>query len=370
MAQASAAAASAAMRPRVRQVDIVEFFSANRPALKEVTTERRKMEKGVLCYLRDGAEFIRDMRAEKKKEPETDKPAEKKGQSTVDQYYASQDLLKRMKWKRVTWDDDADFDNLSRRILDNDSVFNKVPAFSHMSLHIVRDKAARATPVLDSSDRQVTSIKAGSLTKWFLEERAPEAAPAAFAPPPKVRQAPFTIDWEAGTVRVLDSASLQELLVYLATAAPRVQALQQRMEEEQTKIAEEMDGMRVRLGATVIKFNKYDKAFWDDPERLKDPENYVTPAEVRQFLDAADKRSTLLRKYVRDNQVRIVRAGMPYVIDPVEKEIRIPANFAEYNFLPIHGRYESWERMANMFRKTALVWFFVGMMLVGDLEVL
>ena len=365
--------ASSRVRPRVRQVDIVEFFKANRQPLALVSAERWKLEKGVFGYLRDAAEFIRDMRSEKKEDAKEDDKSDavkKSTRTSIDQYYASQDLLKRMKWKRATWDEDADFDAFSRRVMDNDGVFSKVPPFSHMSLHIVRDKAARAAPPASPEDRQVNSIKPGTLTKWFLEER-PYSATApkpVYTPPPKVRQAPYSIDWEAGTVRVLDSASLQEMLVYLTTAAPRVQAVQERMEEEQTKIAEDIDSVRVRLGATAIKFNKYEKAFWDDPERVKDPANYVTPADVRLFIDNVNKSTYTLRKFVRNNQVRIVPAGHPYAIDAKELEIRVPANFTEYNFLPVHGRYAIVESFINAFRKYLMVWFFVGMVFVGDFE--
>lgn len=357
-----------------RQSDFVEWFSANSAPLRAVTAERWRLEKGVLDYLRDGAAFIRDMRSAKKEDPKESVTDEKvkKEPSAVDQYYASQDLLKRMKWKRVTWDADADFEGFSRRVMDNDTVFSKVPAFSHMSIHLVRDLAARDTSGLKMDDRRVTAIKPGSLTKWFLEERvpgSPDARPS-FVAPPKTRQAPFTVDWEAGTVRMLDSASLQELLVYLSTVAPRVQAVQQRMEEEQTKISEDIDNVRVRLGATAIKFNHHDRAFWDDPERAKNVDEYVTPADVRQFIDSVNLRSLHLRKYVKNNQVRIVSPGRPYAIDMEAKEIRIPANFAEYNYLPVHGRYESMEAVCNFFRKSALAWFFVGMMVVGDFELL
>jgi hypothetical protein len=370
-------------RPRVRQADIIEWATTNRPAVRTLTAERWKIEKGVLDYLRDAAGFIRELRsnkeASKDKKDSADATAveptskdKKPDLSTVDQYYASQDLLKKMKWKRVTWDADSDYDSFAKRLTDSD-VFSKIPAFSHMSIHLVHDKAARSAAHTSYEARQVTSIKPGSLTKWFLEERkygdASMPMPV-YTPPPKARQAPFTVDWEAGTVRVLDTASVQEMLVYLTAAAPRVQALQQRMEEEQGKLTEDLDSCRVRLGVTAIKFNKYEKSFWDDPERLKDPANYVSPAEVRQFIDSVFKRAFLLRKYIKNNQIRIVPSGQPYAIDWVEKEIRIPANFAEYNWLSVHGRYESLESFFNFLRRTALAWFFVGMMLVGDFELL
>jgi hypothetical protein len=379
-------------RPRVRQLDIVEWCTVNRPAIKALTAERWKMEKGVLDYLKDAASFIKEMRSAKKENAAEAKKAadavvaaaaeakdgvvasDKKPAdvSSIDQYYMSQDLLKRMKWKRVTWDGDSDYETFSRRIMDSDTLFSKVPAFSHMSIHVVRDKAAREKRVASSGDRQVNAIKPSTLTKWFLEERryTDESPRPTWTPPPAARQAPFTVDWEAGTVRVLDTASVQEMLVYLTEAAPRVQALQVRMEEEQTKITEDIDNVRFRIGATAIKFNKYEKTFWDDPERLKDPANYVSPADVRLFINSVFKRSFLVRRLLKNNQVRIVPSGQPYAIDFAEKEIRVPANFADYNWLSIHARYESFESFCNFFRSTALAWFFVAMMLVGDFELL
>src|SRR3990167_2797702 len=95
-------------RPRIRQMDVVEWFRSNSNGIKTLRAERWKLEKGVLCYLKDAAEFIKDMRSKKDKDKkDLDKPKDgsapvKTDMSAFDQYYISQDLLKRMKWKRVT----------------------------------------------------------------------------------------------------------------------------------------------------------------------------------------------------------------------------------------------------------------------------
>lgn len=371
-------------RSRVRQMDFVEWFTANRATVKALTAERWAMEKGVVDYLRDGVGFVQEMRTAKKernekKEAAAKAPKEAKPETVVlsalDQYYVSQELLKRMKWKRITWDNDADYDSFNRRILDNDSLFTKVPAMSFMTLHLVRDPAAPALPPPTPDARQITSIKEGVLTNWFLQaQRPPMDSPLrqplvskAKEPLPASR-APVAVDWESGTVRVLDSITAQEMLNYLETTAGRVQALQQRMEDEQTKLTEDIDSVRIRLGVTAVKFNQHDKSFWDDTARKQDADNYVTPAELRQFIDAVFKRGFLLRRYVKGNQIRVVPAGKPYAIDKDAKEIRIPANFAEFNFLAMHRRWESIERIANACRATYMLWFFIGMMIVGDFE--
>ena len=57
----------------------------------------------------------------------------------IQQYIASQELRNAMKWRRVTWDLGADFEGLAARLQDNIALLRRVPAFSHLSLHIIRD---------------------------------------------------------------------------------------------------------------------------------------------------------------------------------------------------------------------------------------
>lgn len=363
------------VRPRIRQTDIVDWFSANRDIIRVMAAARWKTEKGVLEYLVDAKDFIADMRQarQERKEKETaPEEGKKKESSTMAQYYESQELLKKMKWKRVSWDEDATYDSFARRIMDNDTLFSHVKPMSHLSIHLVHDKTAAPATGSRLEARSITSIKPGTLTSWYMECKAEEIEPMEDDDaPPLERQPPFTVDWESGLAKILDSASAQEILTFIETTAPRVQALQKRMDDEQTKLQEDIDNARVRLGVTAIKYNKHDRSFWDDPVRRESPDDYVTPQEMRQFLDAVNRRGFLLRKYVKGNQLRVLRAGKPYELARGDdNELRIPANFEDYNFLGIHARYEALERIANFFRASAVLWFFVVTMFVGDFEIL
>ena len=362
---------------------------------------RKAHDHGVLDYLKDAASWIAEMRGNRSSsnEKETNAAPEPTGAPlSVRQYYQSQDLLRKMKWKRVTWDQDADFEAFSRRLMENDAIFKSVPAFSHMNLHLTRDmNAVKGNAGGDSinSSRSLIDMKAGCLSDWYLAERQSIIAPFrcdssnslqaerlvqqdTFTKTINRRQPPFTVDWEVGEARLLDTASPREILTFLETCAPRVQALQVRMEAEQTKITEELDKLKNRLGVLDVHINSHDKTFWDDKARLNssggnrrfNPE-YVTPAHVLQFVEAANKRAVFLRRNgFRWNAVRILSPNSPHNIDYTKREIQIPCNFEEFLYLPIHRRYRLVEALARFWRKYVMLWFFFVMIIIGDFELL
>ena len=381
-------------RTITRQMDVVEWSRLNKQALKTMAAVRYAESKGVLDYLKDAGSFVVEWRSNSKKakaekeakakadalaktEGKTDEagaatPAvEEKKADPVQQYYYSQDLLKRVKWKRVTWDAEADYEAFSRRVFDNfDSMFNKVPAFSFMSLHVIHDPR---NPSLPMPPPATMDFKQGAITSWLLEERTPNPPKPYIleynpANAKKESRAAHTVDWVAGEARISDTISANELLAFLHNVAPRLQAVQQRMEEEQAKITEDIDYARIRLGVSAIKYNKYDRSLWDDPARRENPDEYVTPAEVRQFIDSVFKRAFLLRLHLKGQQIRLVRPGQPFKIDQVEKEVHVPTNFADYNFLTLHSKFESMERVFNFCRSLWWFWFSLGVLIVGDFE--
>jgi hypothetical protein len=350
-----------------RHADIIEWLRANKASLRVLRGERYALEKGIVAYIRDFSDFVKEMRTEKKDSITSDDEIAKKRESrTMSNYYQSQELLKKMKWKRVTWDEDADYDSFAQRLMENDSVFSKTPAFSFLCLHVVRDPHAAAAAGM--AVQQKAKLEVGDLTGWLTKERIPIDVPL-FKPTGQPRRPAFLIDWVSGQAKVLDSASPQEMLTFLTTIAPRLQAIQVQMEDEQQKIVADVENVRVRVGLTRLKINANDASFWDDPKRL-DSQNYITPAELRYFLDAMLKCAFLYRFFLKGHQVRVGAPGTQYSIDQGAKEVVIPANFADYNWLQIRASFEALERVFDIFRRFWWFWFCIWMLIVGDLEII
>ncbi|EPY39189.1 hypothetical protein AGDE_04739 [Angomonas deanei] len=283
----------------------------------------------------------------------------------MDQYYESQELCKYIKWKRVTWDEDADYKSFSKKILDNDDMFKRIPAFSFMSIHVVKDPSTNEFVTLPEAS---TNLDAGMLTNWVLKERDPEPVELYKVEEVAERKSPFNVDWSSGEVKILDTASAQEILTFLLTTAPRLQAVQLKMEEDQKNIVENVEYVRVRVGAT-LKFNEFDTSFWDDPKRKSNP-NYVNPQHVEMFYKEFLRTSFLYRMYFKGQHIRIVPPGRTYFVDFEKNEIQIPANVGQYNWLQAHTSFEPLENWFNGIRRFWWFWFCLGMILVGDVEIL
>ncbi|KAG5466976.1 hypothetical protein LSCM1_01154 [Leishmania martiniquensis] len=354
-------------RRLVFQPDVLEWLTQQKNLTRALRKERYKMEKGFVAYTKDFIDFFRSVR-ESKNENVDQTPEQANTSSTsraLQQFYESEELIKRMKWKRVTWDDEVDYTSFSKRILDNDSMFKRTAAFSFLSIHVVKDPCNNSLVNIPLAEKTIT---AGTLTNWLLQER--EAKTVDVYPVRKVQErcSAFHVDWTSGAVKILDTASAQEILTFLSTVAPRLQAVQLMMEDQQTRQTANIEKVRVRVGAT-LKFNSFETSFWDDPKRKTSPD-FVNPDELEQFLSSMLKSAFLYRWFLKGQEIRVVRPGRPYYIDMEKKEIQIPANFSEYNWLKAHSRFEGVERVADGFRRFWWFWFCFAMIVVGDVELM
>ncbi|KPI84638.1 hypothetical protein ABL78_6311 [Leptomonas seymouri] len=349
------------------QPDILEWVGLQKAPVKALRKQRYKMEKGFVAYGKDVVQFFRDRSSNKKKDDGEAVTATKDTNSSraMDQYYESEELTKRMKWKRVTWDDNADYTSFSKRVLDNDSMFKRTPAFSFLSIHVIKDPSTTDLVNIPTAKKL---IEPGSLTSWLLQEREPKAVDLYPVREAAERRSAFHADWTSGSVKILDTASAQEILTFLSTMAPRLQAVQLKMEAQQTKQTADVEYVRVRVGAT-LKFNAFNTSFWDDPNRKTNPD-FVNPDELDQFLRGMLKSAFLYRWFLKGQEIRVMPPGRPYYVDVEKKVIHIPANFSEYNWLKAHPRFEALEAFVDSFRRFWWFWFSIGMIVIGDVEIL
>jgi ribosomal protein S18 len=332
-------------------------------------------------YTKSIASFFTEMRqssAERKKQtPEQKAEMQRKAaDSPLAQHERSVELLKRMKWRSVTWTAGADYDGFSNRVM-NSPVLERMPPFSYLSLHLLPDAtAAPMSAAAEQHAKRTTStiaLKQGDLSSWLVKEL--DTSPKSDAPVPAFKpqrelRPPYEIDWETGEVFMLDSASATEVLSFLQTAAPALQALQSRDANNDTKLIADVDKTRLRLGVVAIKFNDFDRAFWSDPARKAKPADYVDPAALRAFITSAQRHRVLLRRNLKDHQLRLLPPGEPYRIDREKREVCIPCNFEDYNRLAIHDFMTPLNAVRNFFTRTVYIWFLLGMMVVGDLEII
>ncbi|TPP47942.1 hypothetical protein CGC20_14780 [Leishmania donovani] len=327
------------------QPDILEWLMQQKNLVRAMQKERYKMEKGFVAYTKDLIDFFRSTRTSKsEKGTQTSEPAKQENASrALEQFYESEELIKRMKWKRVTWDEEADYTSFSKRILDNDSMFKRTTAFSFLSIHVVKDPCNTDLVNIPLAEK---TIATGTLTNWLLQEREPKTVDLYPVREASERRSAFHVDWTSGAVKILDTASAQEILTFLSTVAPRLQAVQLMMEAQQARQAADIEKVRVRVGAT-LKFNSYETSFWDDPKRKTSPD-FVNPDELEQFLSGMLKSAFLYRWFLKGQEIRVIPPGRPYYLDMEKKEIQVPANFAEYNWLKAHSHFEGVEKVADM----------------------
>lgn len=351
-------------RKLIFQPDIYEWIHSNRGQIASVCRANRKAEKGFVAYMQDFRDFFK--KPEKPEKPEKlDKPAETSGSSAVDQYYESEELIKTMKWKRVTWDEDADYTRFSKRILNNSNMFKSVPSFSYMAMHVIKDPL---TSNFVNIPRGEKNVALGDLTNLFLRERDPTPVQQYIPTSTTKRLNPFSVDWTSGTVTVLDTASAREIRTFLVTTAKRVQAVQQQMELQQEKLTKDLEYVRVRAGATV-KFNSNNTSFWDDPKR-KTETNYVNPEELEQFLSGMLKSPLLYRWLMKGAAIRVMPPGACYYADTEKNELHIPSNFVDFNWVHPHTRFQGIERVASGFRRFKWFWFAGLLVVIGDVNIL
>lgn len=351
------------------QPDILEWLPTQRNSLKILRAEQYKQEKGFAYYFQSFSNWLRNRskKAEEKEVVKTEEQLarEKAASRSMEQYYEAEELTKRMKWKRVTWDEDADYTSFSKRILDNDNMFKNTSAFSFMSMHVVKDPVTSELANIPPAEKVVVQ---GTLTNWVLQEREPAVVALYPTTSTSERRSAFNVDWSSGEVKILDTASAQEILTFVTAVAPRLQAVQVRMEEQQTKQVEDVENVRVRVGA-LVKFNEFNTSYWDDPKRKTDP-NYINPDEMEKFLKGMLRSAFMYRWFLKGQQIRVVPPGRPYLADLEKSEVQIPANFAEYNWLRAHQRFAGVEKIFDAFRRYWWFWFSVGIVVVGDIDLL
>lgn len=358
---------------RARHPDLIDWCRVNAPALKVVRKQRYAAEKGFVEYSRDISKFFAEYREGKKKRKEAAKadapvvpltPAEEELNRNVYQQAASLDLLRQMKWERVKWAPDADYESFARRITDNSSLFRKIPAFSFLKLDLVKDESSFAV----SKPHDFGTISSGDISSWACGERIPSSMDLFRSP--AVAKPPCAVDWVTGQVTFLDSISANEIQTFMTTLAPQAMALQVRLDDEQKKIAADLEALRLRTGIIRFQYNNGDNiSFWQDPRRVTDP-LYVNPAHMRMFLDGLLRGASFYRYYLSGHEVRIVHPNSSFSIDSENKVISIPANFSDSNWVTLHSKAASFEKVANACRRVWYIWFCLAVMLVGgDLDI-
>ena len=165
-----------------RPTDFVVWANENKKELKRIKALRYSESKGILDYMQDIKSIFsstEDKNADNKpsenntlivsnkKSNETDKEKMTLSDTALSNYFLALPLLKKMKWKRLTWDDDADFHSFYRNINACDELFNKIPSFSFLSLHLVKDKQLQFKNAPNSDE--YVKYTAGCLTKKFYD---------------------------------------------------------------------------------------------------------------------------------------------------------------------------------------------------------
>lgn len=340
--------------------DVCEWLQSHMSQLSVIRKNRYAMDKGLIAAITDFFPSKSSENVEKKVED-----TNSKANAAMAQYYESEELLKRMKWKRVTWDENADYQSFSTRLLTNDEMFKNVQSFSFMSVHVVKDPL---TINLGKTIPVGKVVSPGDITNLFLKERdCPVTDPYQISVADS-RLNPFSVDWVSGTAHILDTASPQEVLTFLQTIARRLQALQIKMEEQQERITRDVKKVNVRVGASV-RYNEFNTSFWDDPKRQADA-SYVNPDDLEHFLNGILKSPVLFRWFLKGTEIKVLPPGNQYYANTSANVIEIPANFSDFNWLKAHSRFQALERFIERFRRFWWFWFAAGLVLVGDVELL
>lgn len=180
-------------------------------------------------------------------------------------------------------------------------------------------------------------------------------------------RAPFRVDWDAGEVFILDTASPSEVHSFLRGPATSLQSLQSRRADEETQLTTDLENARLMMGSFKILVNEFDRASYSDPERRANP-RYVDPADVKRFCASVARNSIVMRHYLKDQHVRILARGSAYRIDPQTREVCVPADFEEYHTASIHGLARPLQAIVVFYRRTCYLWLLALLLLFGDTE--
>lgn len=340
--------------------DICEWLQSYASQLSIIRKNRYALDRGLLGAITDFFPTKTTDIVEKKVEDSTSKPA-----TGMNQYYESEELLKRMKWKRVTWDEDADYQSFSSHLLNNDEMFKNVQSFSFMSVHVTKDPL---TSNIEKTAPLNKVVSSGDLTNIFLKERNIHATGPYQISSGNSCLNSFSVDWVSGTVHILDTASPQEVLTFLRTVAQRLQALQVSMEQQQERIARDIKRVNLRVRATV-QFNEFNTSFWDDPKRIGNT-SYVNPDDLEDFLSGILSSPFLFRWFLSGIEIKVLPPGSQYYADITKNLVQIPSNFSDFNWLKAHSRFQAIERIVERFRRFWWFWFAVCLVLIGDIDFL
>ena len=325
----------------------------------------------------------------------------------MQQFYQSQELVNLMKFREVTFDNGvrdpdaplADFEAFSRRICDNYDLFKRTEAYSNLAFHVVRDPSKSEKRFEADLYSNYKQIDEGGLTSWLTEEGSADASPAdAAATEAKAeetakneaaaaaaeqqqqqRPPPFSVNYETGEVTVLDTCSQEEFLDFLLREAPRAEIKQMKINDEQSKLYEELATMVERVGIKGVVFNTGQTIITDrEFKELKADgreKEYVMPADVMAAIKEINAKQWLYKKYLKGHTVRLLpreptRAyfldGMrdnthththththtPVPLHPrtdTTNEVCLPCDFYKDTFLPVHKSYIRRQKVRDVF---------------------
>ena len=255
-------------------------------------------------------------------------------------FYQSQELINLMKLKAVTYDSGkepdvpvADFEGFSRRICDNYDLFKRTKAYSNMEFHVVRDPSKSEKKFESAVHSNYKQIDEGGLTSWLTQEGGATTTTEETAEPTPlegegvVRPSPFRVDYETGEVTILDTCSPDEFLDFLQREAPRAEIRQEKLQEEQVKMYEELTEVAGRVGLKSIVFNNGNSVLTDREYKVLRREgreaDYVLPADVMAVVKELNSKQRLYAKHLKGVNLRILptATARAYYIDGMGEDV-------------------------------------------------
>eukprot|EP00754_Rhynchopus_humris_P019229 Rhum_TRINITY_DN14637_c15_g1::Rhum_TRINITY_DN14637_c15_g1_i1::g.102695::m.102695 len=410
-------------QPHQRFEDCTEFFAASATEMaaikKTIQDAEDKESSSLLDYAtsfggwvvtkgKNTAAFVtmsseeRARRREKKKAKRASNRAS--SDEAMQQFYQSQELVNLMKFREVTFDNGvrdpdaplADFEAFSRRICDNYDLFKRTEAYSNLAFHVVRDPSKSEKRFETDLYSNYKQIDEGGLTSWLTEEGSADAAPAAAAAADDAEAAeetakkaeaaaaaeqqqqqrppPFSVNYETGEVTVLDTCSQEEFLDFLLREAPRAEIKQMKINEEQSKLYEELATMVERVGIKGVVFNTGQTIITDrEYKELKADgreKEYVMPADVMAAIKEINAKQWLYKKYLKGHTVRLLprEPKRAYFLDDTTNEVCLPCDFYKDTFLPIHKSYIRRQKVTNFLFRLRYIGCVIVITILGDVE--